>query len=81
MDTGAELLTIPVILSHTALVATPLHYSLVVLCLYDGSVLPTKGVITVTVKQDSQTVMGSFISVENVDNQLSLLGCDCIIYN
>ena len=57
-----------------------MHHSSVVLRLYDGSVLPTKGVITVQVKQGSQTVTGSFVIVENVDNQLPLLGRDWLYH-
>ena len=70
VDTGTELSIIPASLYHKALAHIPLHHSSMALRLYDGSVLPTKGAITVTVKQDSQTVMGSFIIVMNIDNQL-----------
>ena len=76
VDTGAELSTIPAALYHKTLAHIPMHHSSVVLRLYDGSVLLTKGVITVQVKQGSQTVTGSFVIVENVDNQLPLLGRD-----
>ena len=80
VNTGAALSTIPAALYHKTLAHIPMHHSLVVLHLYDGSVLPTKGVITVTVKQGSQTVTGSFIIVENVDNQLPLLGRDWLYH-
>ena len=70
------LASIPTCLYHKLLAHIPLHNSSVVLHLYDGSVLPTKGVITAQVKQDSQTATGSFIIVENVGNQLPLLGRD-----
>ena len=76
VDTGAELSTIPTCLYHKSLAHIPLHSSSVVLCLYDGSVLPTKDVITVQVKHNFQSVVGSFLILENVDNQLPLLGCD-----
>ena len=58
VDTGAELSTIPACLYHKLLAHIPLQHSSVVLRLYDGSVLPTKGVITAQVKQDSQTATG-----------------------
>ena len=80
VDTGAELSTIPAALYHKTLTHIPMHHSSVVLRLYDGSVLPTKGVITVQVKQGSQTVTGSFVIVENVDNQLPLLGRDWLYH-
>ena len=51
-----------------------------VLRLYDGSVLPTKGVITTQVVQDSLTITGSFVIVQNVDNQLPLLGRDWLYH-
>ena len=74
VDTDAELF-LPVCTTNGWQRAhIPLHLSSVVLLLHDGSVLPTKRIITTQVKQDSQTVMGSFIIVENVDNQLPLLG-------
>ena len=76
VDTGAELSTIPSCLYRRWLTHIPLHPSSVVLRLYDGSVLPTKGAITTQVKQNSQSVTGSFLIVENVDNQLPLLGRD-----
>ena len=76
VDTGAELSTIPACLYCKSLAHIPLHPSSVVLRFYDGSVLPTKGVITVRVKHNSQSVVGSFLIVENVDNQLPLLGRD-----
>ena len=76
VDTGTELSNIPPTLNHKTLVHISLHHSSVVLCLYDGSVLTTKGVITVTVKQGCQTVTGTFVIVGNADSQLPLLGCD-----
>ena len=55
VNTRAELSTIPAVLSlyHKILEHIPLHHSSLVLHLYDGSVLPTKVVITVTLKQGS----------------------------
>ena len=53
VDTGAELSTIPACLYRKLLAHIPLHPSSVVLRFYDGSVLPTKGVITVRVKHNS----------------------------
>ena len=46
VDTGSELSTLPACVHHKWLAHVPLHHSSVVLFLYDGSVLPTKGVIT-----------------------------------
>ena len=76
VDTGAELLIIPACLYRKSLAHILLHSSSVVLRFYDGSVLPTKGVISVQVKHNSQSVVRSFLIVENVDNQLPLLGRD-----
>ena len=80
VDMGAKLSTIPAALYHKTLAHIPLHHSSVVLHLYDGSVLPSKGVITVTVKRGSQIVTGSFVIIENVDNQLPLLGHDWLYH-
>ena len=80
VDTGAELSTIPSCLYRKWLTHIPLHPSSVVLRLYDGSVLLTKGAITTQVKQNSQSVTGSFLIVENVDNQLPLLGRDWLYH-
>ena len=43
---------------------------------YDRTILPTKGTITVTVRQGQQSLSGSFIIVQNADRQLPLLGRD-----
>ena len=80
VDMGAELSTIPAALYHKTLAHIPLCDSSVVLRLYDGSVLPTKGIITVTVKQGFQTVTGSFVITQNVENQLPLLGRDWLYH-
>ena len=76
VDTGAELFTIPACLYRKSLAHILLHSLSVVLRFYDGSMLPTKGAISVQVKHNSQSVVGSFLIVENVDNQLPLLGRD-----
>ena len=76
VDTGAELSTIPWAIYHAKLNHTSLQPSSVVLRQYDGTILPTKGKITVTVRQGQQLLLGSFIIVENADRQLPLLGRD-----
>ena len=43
---------------------------------YDGTRLPVKGEITVQVSYGSQAAAGSFVIVENANNQLPLLGRD-----
>ena len=80
VDTRAELSTIPACLYHKLLAHIPLHSSSMVLRLYDGSVLLTKGVITTQVVQGSQIITGSFVIVQNVDNQLPLLGHDWLYH-
>ena len=76
IDTGAELSTIPVALYAEKLSHLPLQPSTVSLRQYDGSALPTKGEIEVTVSQDGQEVQGTFVIVGNADSQLPLLGRD-----
>ena len=43
---------------------------------YDGTPLPVKGEIEVTVQMEHQTMPGRFVLVGNVHNQLPLLGRD-----
>ena len=43
---------------------------------YDGTVPPIKGEITIQVSLGSQSAIGSFISMENANSQLPLLGHD-----
>jgi len=76
IDTGAELSTIPVALYAEKLSHLPLQPSTVSLRQYDGSALPTKGEIEVTVSQNGQEVQGTFMIVGNADSQLPLLGRD-----
>eukprot|EP00731_Ephydatia_muelleri_P003248 Em0001g3248a len=76
VDTGAELSLIPFKTYKEKLAMITLHPSSVVLRLYDGSVLPTKGEVLVEVKQGSQQATGRFVVVENADFQLPLLGRD-----
>ena len=57
VDTGAELSTIPWAIYHAKLNHTSLQPSLVVLRQYDGTILPTKGKITVTVRQGQQLLL------------------------
>ncbi|KAL5479489.1 hypothetical protein EMCRGX_G023016, partial [Ephydatia muelleri] len=76
VDTGAELSLIPFKTYKEKLAMITLHPSSVVLRLYDGSVLPTKGEVLVEVKQGSQQATGRFVVVDNADFQLPLLGRD-----
>eukprot|EP00731_Ephydatia_muelleri_P021182 Em0013g909a len=73
VDTGAELSLIPFKTYKEKLAMITLHPSSVVLRLYDGSVLPTKGEVLVEVKQGSQQATGRFVVVDNADFQLPLL--------
>ena len=76
VDTGAELSTIPVSLYTEKLSQFPLQPSTVSLRQYDGTALPTKGEIEVTVSHNGQEVQGRFVIVGNADAQLPLLGRD-----
>ena len=80
VDTGAELSTIPAEVYRTKLKHITLQPSSVVLRQYDGTVLPTKGELTVVVTHGEQRVTGKFVVVENADRQLPLLGRDWL-YN
>ena len=76
VDTGAELSTIPLATYYDKLQHVALQPSSVILRQYDGTVLPSKGEITVKASQGQQAYIGSFIIVENADRQLPLLGRD-----
>ena len=76
VDTGAELSTIPVGLYTEILSQFPLQPSTVSLHQYDGTALPTKGKIEVTVSHNGQEFQGRFVIDGNADAQLPLLGRD-----
>jgi len=76
VDTGADLSTIPAQVHRSKLNNVRLQPSSVVLQQYDGTVLPTKGELSVEVTYAEQRVTGRFIMVENADRQLPLLGRD-----
>ena len=61
VDTGAELSTIPAEVYRTKLKHITLQPSSVVLRQYDGTVLPTKGELTVVVTHGEQRVTGKFV--------------------
>ena len=76
VDTGAELSTIPFSHFKEKLGHIPLKPSTVSLCQYDGTPLPVKGKIEVTVQKKHQTMTGKFVLVGNANDQLPLLGRD-----
>ena len=76
VETGAELSTVSLSVYHAKLPNSTMHPSSVILRQYDGTIIPTMGEIMVTVSHGQQVINGSFITVENADTQLPLLGRD-----
>ena len=76
VDTGAELSTIPANVYYNRLQKVKLQPSSIILHQYDGTALPTMGEIVAEVTHSQQKVKGRFIVVENMKNQLPLLGRD-----
>ena len=76
VDTGAELSLIPLKVYMERLSMVKVLPSSVVLKLYDGSILPTRGKVVVEAMQGRHRATGEFVIVENADFQLPLLGRD-----
>ncbi|KAL5493850.1 hypothetical protein EMCRGX_G015084 [Ephydatia muelleri] len=76
VDTGAELSLIPLKVYKERLSMVKVLPSSVVLKLYDGSILPTRGKVVVEAMQGRHRATGEFVIVENADFQLPLLGRD-----
>ncbi|KAL5494013.1 hypothetical protein EMCRGX_G015281 [Ephydatia muelleri] len=78
VDTGAEVSTIPAKTYRQRLKQITLQTTSVVLCQYDGAILPTLGELRTKVSMKNQSAEGCFIVVENADKQLPLLGRDLL---
>ena len=74
VDTGAELSTIPVAIYQQKLRHIKLYPSAVRLHQYDGSTIPIKGEIRVTVSTKEQSVTGNFVIAGIKNDQLPLTG-------
>ena len=74
IDTGAELFTIPYSVYKEKLCNVKLEPSTISLRQYDGTPLSVRGEITLTVQKADQNLSGRFVVVDNVRNQLPLLG-------
>ena len=78
VDTGAEVSTIPARTYRQKLKQVNLQPTSIVLCQYDGTILPTLGELRARVSIENQSAEGCFIVVENADKQLPLLGRDLL---
>ena len=76
VDTGAELSTIPYVIYKEKLNNVKLEPSTISLRQYDGTPLSVRGEITLKVQKAEQSLSGRFVVVDNVRNQLPLLGRD-----
>ena len=76
IDTGAELSTIPYSVYKEKLYNVKLEPSKISLRQYDGTPLSVRGEITLNVQKAEQNLSGRFVVVDNVRNQLPLLGRD-----
>ena len=76
IDTGAELSTIPYSIYKEKLYNIKLEPSTISLRQYDGTPLLVRGEITLNVQKAEQNLSGRFVVVDNVTNQLPLLGRD-----
>ena len=76
IDTGAELSTIPFSVYQEKLSKVKLEPSGVSLHQYDGTPLSVWGEIILNVQKAEQNLVGRFVVVDNVNNQLPLLGRD-----
>eukprot|EP00731_Ephydatia_muelleri_P009464 Em0005g50a len=76
VDTGAELSLILLKVYKERLSMVKVLPSSVVLKLYDGSILPTRGKVVVEAMQGRHRATGEFVIVQNADFQLPLLGRD-----
>ena len=76
IDTGAELSTIPYSVYKEELCNVKLEPSKISLRQYDGTPLSARGEITLSTQTADQNLSGRFVVVDNVRNQLPLLGRD-----
>jgi len=73
---GAELPTMPYSIYKKKLCNVKLEPSTISLRQYDGTPLSVRGEITLTVQKADLNLLGRFVVVDNVRNQLPLLGRD-----
>ena len=76
IDTGDELSTVPYLIHKEKLYNVKLEPSTISLRQYDGTPLLVRGEITLNVQKAEQNLSGRFVVVDNVRNQLLLLGRD-----
>ena len=76
IDTGVELSIISFSVYQEKLNKVKLEPSAVSLHQYDGTPLSVQGEIMLNVQKGEQNLVGRFVVVDNVNNQLPLLGRD-----